>query len=129
MRIFVYGTLRPTLYPHRRREGQEVKQARLTGNYKLWNMGRFPALVEDLKSKTIVGETYEVPDIKVYDQYEGYLPTGKGLYDRKEVEIEFDGKTESAWVYFMHSERFKSDGGWAQEIESGDWQDTLKAKA
>ena len=130
VRIFVYGTLRPSLYPHRRREAQGATGAKLVGNFKLWNLGVYPALVEDLKEHTIVGETFELPNITMYDAYEGYIPNGKGLYDRKEVEIELeDGTKTSAWTYFMHAERFKESERWAEVIESGDWQDTLKRGA
>ena len=131
-RLFVYGTLRPSLYPWRKRPGGPVEEASLTGNYKLWNLGRFPAVVESQLPQRIVGETFEVEHIAPYDSYEGYLPNGKGLYDRKKVKIQLKDEvtTLEAWVYFMHHTTFHGEDGpkWAEPIESGDWGDVVLNK-
>lgn len=122
MRIFVYGTLRPSLYPGRRPQGAVVENATYDGKLRMVNLGSFPALQTCETDHRIVGETFELPDIRVYDAYEGYRSDGKGLYDRKEIEIAVgpDGRKETAWVYFQHAGG-KYSSGYDREIESGDW--------
>lgn len=123
-RIFVYGTLRPKLYPKRRPIGvEDVVGATLAANLKMFNLGAFPALVEDAGVHLITGESYTLPDITVFDAYEGYLPNGRGLYDRSLFQIELeDGLKTQAWVYWMHKERHE----FGDVIDSGDWADVLR---
>ena len=126
MFVFVYGTLRPSLYPHRS-NGKPSRPATLEANFVMWNLGRFPALVPQPQSQcltTIKGEVIEVEDVQVFDAYEGYRANGKGLYDREQfvVVIEETGEIVSAWTYFMHPERFEQRAdGTAQRVPSGDW--------
>lgn len=128
-RIFVYGTLRPSLYPQRfpGRFGPSLKPATLTSGLKMYSLGRYPALVPDDGESRVVGETFELDDIKVYDAYEGYLPNGMGLYDRRKFDIVLDtGEKVEAWVYFMHALRFNQDIiDWAKEVPSGNWADAM----
>lgn len=126
-RIFVYGTLRPSLYPHRRPIDRVVEPARLRDNLAMFDLGYFPALVESDDEHEIVGETFEVPSIRMYDAYESYLPNGKGLYDRRVVTIKTEsGKELGAWIYFMHADKFKEDGAadYGKPVPSGDWADS-----
>jgi len=125
--LFAYGTLRPSLYPFRK--SSPARKATFTGQLKMYNLGSFPALVEDEGEHRIVGEVFEIPDPDgggglVYDGYEGYSPSGNGLYDRKEIEVTAeDGEIVRAWVYFQHKgSRYLSQ---AAVVPTGDWEDVV----
>lgn len=118
MRVFTYGTLRPSLNPSAvRRFGLTlVGPAELLSNMELVHLGWFPALVTTDASHTVVGELVEVNDLSKLDQYEGYRPDGRGLYNRREVLVSHNGEPTSAWVYYMTSRPPN-----AKPIVSGDW--------
>lgn len=133
MKLFTYGTLRPSLYPHRLLPGMDPVRATLTAQLQMFNLGHFPALIEVEEGGRgmwgeIVGEVITIPDIKMYDAYEGYTPDGKGLYDRAEFAVTLDsGETCRAWVYFMHRLQFFS-GDSRQLVVSGDWADIVRRR-
>ena len=127
-KLFTYGTLRPSLYAHK--VGDVVgTPAKLTG-FKMFNLGRFPCLVEDDSDglEPIVGETIAIPSVTMYDGYEGY-PI---LYNRKEVACHVDKEHDyyiGCWVYFMEPQMFSQHEARAIYIPSGDWADVLAKKA
>ena len=84
--------------------------------FDMYNLGHFPALVKGTGS--IVGETFTVPSITIFDHYEGYRPDGSGLYDREQVEINTASGDKTAWVYFM-----KQTPRRASLVPTGDWAD------
>lgn len=118
--LFTYGTLRPSLYHIKARAFglEKVGDATLTEKFTLRNLGRFPALVPAEEEHTIDGELVRIENLSKADRYEGYVPGGSGLYDRKEVIVNVlqgnDQYSIQAWVYFMK----ESD---APVISSGDW--------
>jgi gamma-glutamylcyclotransferase (GGCT)/AIG2-like uncharacterized protein YtfP len=123
--VFTYGTLRPSLYGEKYGctlvgPGQ-IKN--LPIGFKMYNCGRFPALVPSRAKglKPIVGEVVSIGDLVELDRYEGYQPGGKGLYDRRLVEIDRGGAVSvEAWVYFM--QKAHPHMRW---IRSGDWTDVV----
>ena len=137
MKIFVYGTLRPSLYPQRKpRNVTVVNKATLEG-FTMWNLGRFPALTQKynyvqgqdeakVPSAKIVGEVYDIPQVSVFDGYEGYKADGTGLYDRDIMPCVLEtGERVMAWVYFMHTWKLREVGGAATIVQSGDWADVM----
>lgn len=123
MNLFVYGTLRPSLYPHRH-PGTPVRDAVLPGKFRMFNLGRFPALVYSAVPTNIHGEVFDVQSSTMYDAYEGYAPGGKGLYDKVEVPVIVEGREELAWVYFMHDKRLIEFLD-RTPVPGGDWSTEL----
>lgn len=119
-RIFVYGTLRPSLYPQRTPDTL-VEHATLTDKFKMYKPAWFPCLAPSIGEYTIIGETYEIPSVRIFDAYEGYRQDGTGLFDRKIVRILTDGRLlQDAWVYFM---KIPPD---APVVITGDWADVVR---
>ena len=86
-------------------------------NFKMVDLGSFPALIESKDKNDIVIETYKLPADGEHienrlDLYEGYCESGTGLYDKKLIKL--DSGIES-FVYFMKNDRGKI-------IKSGDWK-------
>jgi gamma-glutamylaminecyclotransferase len=83
--VFVYGTLKRGQRNHRLLQDQEfLGQARTLPGYRLYDCGRYPALVEDSKNGLAVwGEVWKVsePVLRQMDEYEG-VPD---LYSRREI--------------------------------------------
>lgn len=104
-RLFVYGTLRPTLYPEQaKRFGLTLVAAHATlhGHWKMHDLGRFPALVQTEPNghpddgAIIVGEVVEISSLAQADYYEGY----PRMYTRSEVDVTIEnGQQLRCWVY------------------------------
>lgn len=97
---FAYGmNLDPRYMP----EGSEqVGAATLDG----WQFDfRFFADIQPVEDATVHGGLWRVTDegLRQLDGREGYHPGAlyDGLYDRREVEVDCDGTTYTAIVYFM----------------------------
>ena len=122
--VFTYGTLRPSLYPGR---AAAWVRAFLVDQLTMIDLGRYPALVEATDEHEIVGDVIEVDSVTRFDSYEGYLPNGQGLYDRRRVKVRgADAKVYLAWVYFMHKDRAPE---WGRTVPTGDWADVLRTRA
>lgn len=119
MFLFTYGSLRPSLSPSnvaRFNLKPIVGKATLSGKLEMVSVGWFPALIPCEGWNTVVGELVEVSDLTYIDQYEGYQPNGRGLYDREELPVFVDGKKYIAWVYFMHRRPHV-----AEDVPGQDW--------
>lgn len=117
-RVFVYGTLRKGEGNHQRYlDGLAMTPARTAPGWGMASLGAYPAIYPAEFPGVVVGEVYEVDDARLehLDRLEGYVPGGRGMYDREEIALE-DG-TE-AWAYFMPLERVED---WTA-IPSGDWK-------
>lgn len=131
--IFVYGTLRPSLYPHRKLEGAPAQME--AAGWKMVNVGgKFPALVpskksDDLRSSWIVGEVIQVGDFTELDTYEGCKADGSGLYARTKVTVRLTGthSNSTAWVYYMTQLKLDEIAKLrpVRPISTGDWADEL----
>lgn len=125
--LFVYGTLRPDLYPHRGLHGVSGTVAVPSTSWSFWNIGgKYPALVvkpEGGNNRTIqiVGQIIMVEDLNPYDLYEtGYIR------DQFRV-IDFARQQIMACVYYMPEENFVklAKAQPTRLIQSGDWADEI----
>ncbi len=129
--VFVYGTLRAGEHNDSRLEGAEfVGYGVLIGEYKMVDLGSFPAVVEDEGAEWVIsGEVYRVTPATLYgalDRLESVDildpedrdDEARGLYYRRELDIQIGDETVKAWVYLMRPRRVWGD---AEEIVSGDW--------
>ena len=133
MILFVYGTLRPSLYPHVCEQwGLKSAGPALTKGWTMYNLGRFPAVVEALTGSSIIGELVIVDNLDRLDRYEGYRPNGQGLYNRKTIEV-FPARCtqEPIWLYYMNNAPQTGEFYGDNEpvlypvIPSGDWEDVV----
>jgi len=87
---FVYGTLKKNYGNHHYLRGQKfVQEAETQPNYRLWDCGRYPCMVEDKNGNSIKGEIWEVDDacLRSMDRLEG-VPW---LYQRATLQMrDFD---------------------------------------
>lgn len=85
--LFVYGTLMRGESRHRHlAEETFVDQARSAPGYRLFDLGDYPALVEDPDGLSIVGELWLVGDaaLRELDDVEG---VDEGLYARRPIPL------------------------------------------
>lgn len=102
--VFIYGTLKRGDIRAYLLKGQACLGEAITRpNYRLFNTGDYPALVEaeplGLQGRAILGEIWQVdPDcLARLDEEEG---VDEGLYERRAIEL---ANTERAWVYlYLH---------------------------
>ena len=80
-RIFVYGTLKRGCCRNDVLMGDFVSEVITMPNYKMYDVGGFPALVEDPNGIAIHGELWDVGDmmLSILDMIEG---VARGLYKR-----------------------------------------------
>jgi len=129
--IFVYGTLRRDLYPHRDGGlGIALKElGQIPGI--MFNIGAFPGVIPAFNNGgSVIGQVIsynELDDdtfareLKGLDYYEG-VPD---LYIREKVTVTMEGGTEVvAHVYYFADTDQLSD---TSIIPSGDWQDVAAA--
>lgn len=139
--IFVYGTLMRGFGANEyMRDGdmtEYVGRGHLlpAAGLKMQALHSYPALVpyDGLihPDEAPKGELYEVKNQDVWrrlDMYEGYTPDGTGLYDKKNVTVEFwtpygDKEVVQATCYYMTQEygimpRYVEDGNWRTWVNS-----------
>lgn len=114
----VYGTLRQGERANYMLEkcefiGESIEKL----NFKMVDLGSFPALIESEGENNITIETYMLPPSHKniedrLDMYEGYDEAGNGLYDKKLIKLK---SGIESFIYFM-----KNEGGVI--VESGDWK-------
>lgn len=124
--LFVYGTLLSGAgHPMGARLGREgllVGPALIKG--RLFNLGRYPALVErEADAGTVHGETYALTtpatSLRWLDAYEGIVPGREARCDyervQRSVRLEAGGEL-TAWVYLYRASLRR-----ARAIDSGRW--------
>jgi len=87
MNIFVYGTLRRgQCRASVLAEQRFVGEYKTAPNYRMFNVGAFPALVEDDNGVSVEGEIFEVDDetLALLDRVEG---VSAGMYARRPVRL------------------------------------------
>jgi gamma-glutamylcyclotransferase (GGCT)/AIG2-like uncharacterized protein YtfP len=87
MHLFVYGTLKREQPRHQYLAGQTfVADAATRPKYRLYNVGKYPALIPHSEGRSIVGELWDVDEacLRTLDRVEG---CDFGLYARKPVEL------------------------------------------
>ncbi len=97
--VFVYGTLKRGDCRHRYMAGSRfLGLATTERGYRLFDMGEYPAMVEDLSGGAIEGELFEVSDatLEVLDEVEGVADV---LYSRRAVRLEGDPSSLGAEAY------------------------------
>lgn len=123
IKVFTYGTLRPSLYPYViSRFGLTPIGKGLLEDFIMYDLGAYPAITRG--TGIIVGELVEVKGLGRLDLYEGYRTDGGGLYDRAKVTVNMiESDPTEAWVYFM-----KQASKYGHRILSGDWGNGRKAE-
>ncbi|HVJ84547.1 MAG TPA: gamma-glutamylcyclotransferase family protein [Caulifigura sp.] len=97
--VFVYGTLKRGDCRHRYMAGSRFLELATTERgYRLFDMGEYPAMVEDPDGGAIEGELFEVSDgtLEVLDEVEGVADE---LYARRAVRLEGDRSSLGAEAY------------------------------
>ena len=99
VRIFVYGTLKRGGCRSDVLQGQRfVADATTTPNYRLYNAGSYPALIECEEGVQVAGEIWEISDecLRALDAIE-HVPH---LYDRKPVRLNgFPSGNVETYIY------------------------------
>lgn len=130
--LFVYGSLlsgfKSNAYEYIRSYFKLLGDAVVKGT--MYDMGEFPVAVAKDTGRTIKGELYEINNpfelsfaLAQLDDYEGLHPEeGQEVYyEREAVDVEFNGETLTAWVYWYN--RDVSD---KRVVESGDMREYAK---
>jgi gamma-glutamylcyclotransferase (GGCT)/AIG2-like uncharacterized protein YtfP len=101
MLLFVYGTLKSG-----HRNNHYLENATLVDNeaetkecYRLFENGKFPALVPDGDGYSVEGELWDVPDEDVEE-----IDLHEALYDREFVEMKGDHDGEEITAYIFRSD-------------------------
>ncbi len=97
--VFVYGTLKRGDCRHQFLAGSKfLGLATTAAGYRLFDLGEYPAMVEDAGGGQIEGELYEVSDatLRVLDDVEGVADV---LYTRRAVALAPPPQYESADAY------------------------------
>jgi gamma-glutamylcyclotransferase (GGCT)/AIG2-like uncharacterized protein YtfP len=98
MKIFVYGSLKSGKSHNHLLSDSEYLYTKYTkNNYGLYVNTWFPALFENIYTRPIIGEVYEIDEnsdtLSNLDRFEGHPK----LFKRKEIQLEND---ETVWCYF-----------------------------
>jgi gamma-glutamylcyclotransferase (GGCT)/AIG2-like uncharacterized protein YtfP len=101
MHLFVYGTLKRGQVRHGFLVGQRfVSIAATRPDYRLFNVGEYPAMVSRAPGLSIEGELWEIDDacMRTLDRVEG---SDAGVYVREPVELlpPFDGLSAMTYLY------------------------------
>lgn len=121
--LFVYGTLRAGCSNDIARIAPAARyyaHARVRG--RLYDLGRYPALLLDAQSGWVAGELYTVPDSAwpaldaLEEPVTPQFPDGEYFKHITEVELS-DGSRREAWIYSanpaaLRLERLIDDGDW-----------------
>lgn len=119
MRIFVYGTLKRGGRLHSHIENQRfLGAARTTTPCRLFRLGWYPGLVEELTGVSVEGEVWDVDSetLAVLDEIEG---VDEGLYERRPIDLQppFD-REDVITYYYLGDVAGCSDCGAAWDIAS-----------
>src|SRR5262245_60251394 len=97
--VFVYGTLKRGDCRHRFLAGSKfLGLATTEPGYRLFNMGEYPAMVEDPRGGQIEGELFEVSlsTLRTLDEVEGVADV---LYSRRPIRLVTPVEGAEAYVY------------------------------
>ena len=130
--LFVYGSLLSGFtshaYEYIKKYFKLLGEATVQGT--MYDLGEFPVVVRENTGRTIKGELYEIINPHEFsfamaqlDDYEGLYPEeGEELYyEREAVDVNFNGNTISAWVYW-----YNRDVAGRPVVESGDMREYAK---
>lgn len=99
-RIFVYGSLKRGFALHFLLEDQVfLGPARTATPCRLFDLGSYPGLLEDVQGYPVTGELYEVTAscLAALDEAEG---TAEGAYERRGIKLEAPHDLQPAEAYF-----------------------------
>jgi len=136
--VFIYGTLKQgQCRANSMQEARYLGIALASTRFAIYNVGEYPALVEDISPERVCGELYECDavDLDQLDRIEG---VGSGLFKRGTVELDeitlvqlpttlatlkqFDNKRAVSY-FFVDQARLIETGNL---IKTGFWVDELK---
>lgn len=113
--VFVYGTLKKGYSNHHYLHGQTfIQEAETLPNYRLWDCGRYPCMVEDKKGNSIQGEVWEVDEhcLRAMDRLEG-VPF---LYRRDVIKLENFHKPVIGYLFQRDTDDYIDCGrSWPRE--------------
>lgn len=115
--VFVYGTLKRKHKNHTiLQHSKYIGEALTPPLFRMYNLGAFPAIVDDANGYSIHGELYSVDDRTLYDldMLEGAYRKS-GLYRRELITL---NNGVSAFIYVFNSPHHIS--GYPQ-LPSGEW--------
>lgn len=119
--VFVYGTLKRGGALHgAMAEGQYIGEFHTTNNFRLYDLGMFPAVVQHDGGGVVYGEVYRVDydTLTWLDVVEG---VDRGTYERREIEVtDSEGAKLLAFIYLWRDAGFFSLRDWPP-IKSGLW--------
>ncbi len=99
--IFVYGTLMRGDCRHSALSGQEFfGEARTVASYRMYDVGTYPALIEDAHGLEIEGEVWRV-DSACRARLDAVEGVDEGLYARRPIRLQppFDASSVEAYFY------------------------------
>ena len=94
--VFVYGTLMRGQRAHHFLEGSPLLGTWLLRNYAMYNLGRYPGIVEK-DGHSVIGEVYEVSRA-LLERMDEYEEEGS-LYHRRTVTVTKDGAELDVQAY------------------------------
>lgn len=119
-KLFVYGSLKAGFPLHGIIEGHEFLGVFKTfPDYRLYDLGAFPALVPARRGRQVMGEVYLVDEeiVNYLDVVEG---VNRGLYSRVQIDVHDQlGVVVPVWTYIL----LRDLGFGGREIVSGEWVD------
>ena len=103
--IFVYGTLKRGYRLSSFMEGQFIGEATTVADYRLFDIGSFPGLVEQSPGVEVVGEVWAVSDecLAVLDEVEA---VDEGMYRRSLIRLQspFDELEIESYFYLKRTD-------------------------
>ena len=115
MLVFAYGTLRAgESNAHFLAQATKLGAYRLPAGYLLYDLGAYPAAIEDADGTGLTGEVYAIDDAQLaaLDRLEEYPEE----YDRVLIETPWG----EAWLYVYNAELDEAQEG-VSIIAGGDW--------
>jgi gamma-glutamylcyclotransferase (GGCT)/AIG2-like uncharacterized protein YtfP len=113
MLIFVYGTLKSGERNNLYFLGNQtlMGQARTENGFRLYDLGQFPAMVEDHTAGSVCGELWDVNErcLLELDRLEGL---DKGLYERKVIQLKWPKLEAQAYLCLFNVEGLVDCGEW-----------------
>lgn len=109
--IFVYGTLKQGYRLSSYMNGQLIGTAKTMAEYRMYNIGTFPGLVQSATGVEVEGEVWAIDDdcLKVLDRVEA---VDQGLYRRGPIQLQTPfNEFDVEWYFYQQSTDGLADSG------------------
>ena len=114
--IAVYGSLKRGYYNHSLIETQEFIGNGTVYGYQLYDLGYYPAAVQEKSEKELLVEVYSIENSIIFQRVD-LMEIGAG-YDRTIECIDIDGKIYPCWIYYFET----AHKGW-KLLPSNKWSE------